>query len=181
MQANIPRSQPVAPEVRQLYEQYGSQLRSFLGRQSLVKHKVDDLLHDIFECLLRYPPTGQLIKPDAYLWRIAWRLVNSANRRVQQDGQRMEQVADQVGGWVLGQSSTATPADLAEWVAYQEQVRASLARLPPEVRKALLLARLGYPYKEIAARMDISVDSLRRYLRQGYLTLRTCAAEAEEE
>jgi RNA polymerase sigma factor (sigma-70 family) len=181
MQANTQRSQPVASDVRELYEQYASSLRLFLGEQLRVKHKVEDLLHDIFECLLRYPPAKRLIRPDNYIWRIAWRLVNAANRRVRQDSERMATVADEAGDWALGQSSTLTPADVSEWLAYQEQVRQNLERLTSEERKAVMMARLGYPYKEIAARMDISVESLRNHLRRGYLVLKRSAADSEQE
>jgi RNA polymerase sigma factor (sigma-70 family) len=181
MQANTKRSQPVASDVRELYEQYASPLRSFLGQQLRVKHRVEDVLHDIFECLLRYPPAERLIRPDNYIWRIAWRLVNATNRRVTQDGERMATVAGEAGDWVLGQSSTLTPEDVSEWLAYEEQVRQGLERLTPEERKAVMMARLGYPYKEIAARMDISIESLRNYLRRGYLMLKMSVADSEQE
>jgi len=181
MPANTKRFPPEAPSVSELYDKYASQLRLFLGRQLRVKHKVEDLLHDIFECLLRYPPTEQIIRPDAYIWRIAWRLVNSANRRVKEDSERMARVAGEAGDWALGQSSTATPDDVTEWVAYQEQVRRSLELLTSEERKAVLMVRFGFPYKEIAARMDISVGALRNHLRRGYLTLKTSIAESEQE
>ncbi len=181
MQANTQRSQRESFEVKALYDQYASQLRLFLRRQLRVKHNEEDLLHDLFESLLRYPPTERLIKPDNYIWRVAWRLVNAANRRVSEDDHRMAKVAGEVGGWAFGQSSTSAPADMAEWMAYQEQVRQGLERLTPEERTAVLLARFGYPYKEIAARMDISLQCVRNHLRRGYLTLKNSVAEPEQE
>ena len=181
MQANTKRSRPVASNVKDLYEKYASPLRLFLVRQLRVKHKVEDHLHDIFENLLRYPPTERLIRPDNYLWRIAWRQVNAANRRVRQDDVRMTKVASEAGDWVLGRSSTPTPDDVSEWLAHLEQVQQRLARLSPEERQAVMMARFGFSYQEIAARMGISVESLRNHLRRGYLTLRTSAAEPEQE
>jgi RNA polymerase sigma factor (sigma-70 family) len=171
----------MASNITELYEQYAAPLRSFLGQQLRVKHRVEDLLHDVFECLLRYPPAERLIRPDNYIWRIAWRLVNAANRRVTQDSERMARGAGEVGDWVLGQSSTLTPADVSEWLAYEEQVRQCLERLTPEECKAVVMARLGYPYKEIAAQMGISIESLRKHLRRGYLILKVSAVDSEQE
>jgi RNA polymerase sigma factor (sigma-70 family) len=181
MQVNTKRSQPVASDIRELYEQYASPLRTFLGQQLQVKHRVEEILHDIFECLLRYPPAERLIRPDNYIWRIAWRLANAANRRAKHDSERMATVAADAAGWMSGQSSTLTPADVSEWLAYEEHVTQCLERLTPEERTAVIMARFGYSYKEIAARMDISVESLRSHLRRGFLTLRASATEPEQE
>ena len=181
MKANTRRSRQVASEVSRLYEDYAPQLRFFLRRQLRVKHKVEDLLHEVFECLLRYPPTETLVRPDNYLWRIAWRMVNASNRRVQRDCERMAEIAGTTADWVMGQSSPPTPEDMAEWLAYQEHVRQGLEQLTPEERKAVILARLGYPYNEIAARMNLSVDALRTHLRRGYLVLKSYVRAVEEE
>ena len=70
---------------------------------------------------------------------------------------------------------------MSEWIAYLEEVRQGLAQLTPEERTAVMLARLGYPYKEIAARMDISVESLRHCLRRGFLTLKSIVAKPGQE
>lgn len=181
MQANTKRVQPATAEVGDLYEKYAPSLRLFLGRQLRVKDRVEDLLHDIFESLLRYPPTQCLIRPDSYIWRIAWRHVNAANRRVREDRERMVRVYGEAGDWVVGQSSTPTPEDVSEWVAYVEQVTQSLAQLTAEERTAVMMARLGYPYKEIAARMQISVESVRNYLRRACLMLKMIATKPEQE
>ena len=181
MKANTPRSPQVASDVSRLYEEYAPALRFFLKRQLRVKHKVEDLLHEVFESLLRYPPTETLVRPDNYIWRIAWRLVNAANRRVKQDDDRMARISGSAADWVMGQSSTPTPEDMAEWLAYQEHVRQSLEQLTPEERKAVMLARLGYPYSEIAARMNLSIEALRTVLRRGYLILKSYATAVEEE
>ena len=181
MQANTKRSQPVASNVRELYEKYAAPLRLFLHRQLRVKSRVEDHLHDIFEKLLRYPPTERLMRPDNYLWRIAWRLVNAANRRVGKDGMRMAKVAGEAGDWVLGQSGAPTPDDVSECIAYLEQVQQRLARLSPEERKAVLMKRFGYSHEEIAARMEISIETVRNHLRRGYLTLKSSTGEPEQE
>ncbi len=93
----------------------------------------------------------------------------------------MAQVGGETGDWALGPSSTATQADVSEWIAYEQQVKQSLGRLTPDERRAVLMARFGYSYKEIASQMNISVRSLRNHLRRGYLTLKASAEEPEEE
>src|SRR5690348_4983368 len=105
MPPNTQRSQGVALGITELYERYGPDLRFFLERQLRLRHKVEDVLHDVFECLLKYPPTQELQKADHYLWRIAWRLVNAANRRVDVDRERIALVVRQADGWVFGRSS----------------------------------------------------------------------------
>ena len=167
------------PEVARLYEHFAPQLRFFLAKQSRLQHRVEDLLADTFMCLLRYPPVEKLARADSYLWRIAWRLVNAENRRAQHDKVQLARLTNDAPGWLLGQSSTLSPTDTAEWLAYREQVRQSLEGLEPEERQAVLLARMGYSYKDIAARLGVSVASLHEYLRRGYAKLK--ASRAPEE
>jgi RNA polymerase sigma-70 factor (ECF subfamily) len=182
--AAAPRTRPSTElpsnDVSRLYARYAPQLRFFLARQSRLKHKVEDLVQDVFVCLLRYPPTEELSRADNYLWRIAWRLVNAANRRAEEHRGQMTKLNIEAPDWLLGRSGTLSPTDVAEWLAYREQVRRCLEDLSPEVREAVLLARLGYSYDEIATRMDISVNSLRKHLRRGYLTLQTSKSSDDD-
>jgi RNA polymerase sigma factor (sigma-70 family) len=181
MSKNAQRSQRVPFEVRELYERHGPQLRFFLQRQLRLKHKVEDLLHDVFECLLKYPCTEPLRKPDHYLWRIAWRLVNAANRRLDLDQERMAKAGPRLEDWVLGRASLLAPPDVAEWLAYQEEVRRCLERLSPEERNAVILARFGCSYREIGAEMNLRPEAVRRLLRHSYLFLKVSSAAAEKE
>ena len=181
MQPNTQKSHQIATELKDLYLRHGPQLRVFLEKQLRLRHRVEDLLHDVFECLLRYPPAEQLRRADSYLWRIAWRLVNEANRRVAADRDQLVKAAGGAGGWTLGQSSTLAPEDITEWLAYREQARRCLEQLTPEERKAVILARFGCSYKEIAARMEITPEEVRKHLRQGAHILSLSAADSDEE
>lgn len=171
----------VGAEVSDLYKRFAPQLRVFLAQQSRLKHKVEDLLSDVFVSLMRYPPAQKLSRPDNYLWRIAWRLVNAANRGAREDEERMSQLCHEAPDWLLGRSGALSPADPVEWLAYRELIRRGLEQLSPEERTAVLLARMGYSYKESALRMQISVELLRKYLRRGYLTLKASRSGPEED
>jgi RNA polymerase sigma factor (sigma-70 family) len=181
MPSTIHSFQQVALDVKQIYEQYAPKLRFFLQRQLREKHRVEDILQDIFEALLRYPPTAPLLSTDNYIWAIAWREVNEANRRVSQHRERLANAVRNAGDWAVGQSSLLSPVDMAEYLAFQERARRSLERLTPDEHTALMLQRIGLSYNEIAASMKISAESLRNHLRRSYLALKRSAASAEGE
>ena len=100
--------------------------------QARVKRRVENLLHNICEDLLRKTPAEQNISPDSYKWSL-------------------------------------------------EKIKRRLACLKPEERQAVTMSRLGYPHEEIAVQMNISVESLRAHLRNGYLTLKTSASAGKQE
>jgi RNA polymerase sigma factor (sigma-70 family) len=64
---------------------------------------------------------------------------------------------------------------LAERLSTQKQLNAALAQLPDLYRAVLLMhAREGFSYEEIAARLNVSVHQVERYLasaKQQLLTI----------
>ena len=123
--------------------------------------------------MLKYPPTEKLLRADNYLWRITWRLVNAENRRTRRDEMQLSRLPNDAPDWLLGKSSALASMDAADSLAYQEQIRLGLEGLGPRERQAVKLALMGYPKKEIAVRMGITVNSVQDYLRRGYIKLKS--------
>lgn len=69
---------------------------------------------------------------------------------------------------------TAT-APIDEQLIHQERyriVQGSLNTLPDRMRQCLLLRQRGFKYQEIAAVMDLSIETVKSHLHQGRLRLR---------
>jgi RNA polymerase sigma factor (sigma-70 family) len=181
MKSTPKRSRHFLRELGNLYEAHGLELRIFLRNQLRVKHQVDDTLHDIFLSVLKYPPFGQLVDPKSYLFRIAWRRVNAANRGVKRDKERLTEATIRAGDWILGHSANLTPKDMAQWAAREEQAVRGLEKLTHEEHRAVHLARLGFSYEEAAERLNITLEELRKHLRQGYLKLKASVDGCEKE
>lgn len=145
-------------DLGQVYEQHREKLRGFF-RSSL--HQIDgveDLVQELYLALARFPPREPLRDPSAYLYKMAWHLLQRFNKRARRapetaDHETLEKLCRQ-------------PVDdaSAEFAAEQHLIEL-LKELPPLYGAVLLLNRRdGMNYSQIAARLNISVSQVRRYL-----------------
>jgi RNA polymerase sigma factor (sigma-70 family) len=171
---NDPRPRTPPEPLEQAYEQYRAELRRFFKCQLREPQTVDDLMQMVVERLLRYPPQGVLRQPQRYLYRIAWRVLNEANRRAQReqrqliscDVQELEALADEFG--------TLWTQSSAEEDVEEERLESVLCQLPKACQVALLRQRRdGLSYKDIAAELGVSVHTVKSYIVRALEHFRT--------
>ena len=161
-----PAADPQSPfSLSQLYGQHHPWLLRWLrGKLSCTDHAAD-LAQDTFVKLLATPgePAFNLREPRAYLTTVARRLLIDHYRR-----QSLEQA------WLatLAQLPAPTAPSAEERLLILEtlhQIDAMLDGLGVKVRTAFLLSQLeGMAYADIAARLQVSERTVKRYMAQGF-------------
>ena len=159
-----PAADPQSPfSLSQLYGQHHPWLLRWLrGKLSCTDHAAD-LAQDTFVKLLATPgePAFNLREPRAYLTTVARRLLIDHYRR-----QSLEQA------WLatLAQLPAPTAPSAEERLLILEtlhQIDAMLDGLGVTVRTAFLLSQLeGMAYADIAARLQVSERTVKRYMVQ---------------
>ena len=146
------------PDLTQAYQQHRDQLRGFLRAYTVRKDSVDDLMQEVYLALLRHPPREALRDPSAYLYKIGWNVLRRANKRARGEPETHDLST-------LDQLSTQTTEDASAELAAEQQLTATLRELPPLYGAVLILNRRdGLDYSQIAARLNISISQVRRYL-----------------
>jgi RNA polymerase sigma-70 factor (ECF subfamily) len=147
-----------------LYRDHGPALRRRLrGR---VGDDADELLHDAFARLLGASPADGVRDPAAFLNRIVRNLLVDRFRR---RSARPIHVAidDQQGLGVAPEQGQSLEFEQARQ-RYKEAVQA----LPPRMRDVFVLHRLeGIGYKEIAARLDISIRTVEWHISEAIVRI----------
>jgi RNA polymerase sigma factor (sigma-70 family) len=153
-------------DLGQAYEQHREELRSFFRSSLRQSDGVDDLIQELYIALIRYPPREPLRDPAAYLYKIAWHLLQRFNKRAR----RAPETADHE---TLEKLSRQSGEDVAAELGAEQQLIALLEELPPLYGAVLLLNRRdGMNYSQIAERLNLSVSQVRRYLGQTLMHLK---------
>lgn len=126
--------------------------------------RAEDVVQDAF---IRFMPlrdgAAAVSRPLGYLYRIVRNLALDLGRR-----RSNEQAAAAEPAWWLRPDAPRTPEqDLLHGEAV-DRVRAALAKLPPDARLAIEMNRFGgYTLQEIAERLQVSVPTAHRLIRDG--------------
>ena len=154
------------PDLGQAYEQHREELRSFFRMSLRGGDGVEDLVQELYLTLARFPPREPLRDPSAYLYKVAWHLLQRFHKRAR----RAPETADHE---TLEKLSQRSAEDACAELAAEEQLVALLKELPPLYGAVLLLNRRdGMSYSQISARLNISVSQVRRYLGQTLMHLK---------
>ena len=158
-------------EVEQLYECYRQELHKFFLHCTRNAQLVDDLMQELYRCLLEYHPPKVLRKPQSYLFRVAWSVLNEASARAQQqpsscDPLTLDRLAAEHRGSLWFE-------DCATGVEAEENFERALKRLQRTDRVAIILQRRdGLSYEAIATRMGVTRHTVKKYIGRGLRQLR---------
>lgn len=146
-------------EVETLYSDHHGWLYAWLRRRLGCSHNAADLAHDTY---LRVIASGRAPAPDharPYLMQIAKGLVIDRHRRRLIEHAYLEALAQQP------EELAPSPEDRAIALQGLLRIDAMLVRLAPKVRETFFLSQFGeLTYSEIAARLGISVATVRKYM-----------------
>jgi len=150
----------------QLYRDHHGWLLGWLRRRLGCAHSAEDLAQDTFVRLLRRrgeESPRRLREPRAYLRAVAGGLVVDLFRRRSLEQAYLEALA------VLPEPVAVSAEEREVILETLERIDAMLDCLPAPVRQAFLLSQLeGLTYPEIAIRLEVSVRTVKRYMRRAF-------------
>jgi RNA polymerase sigma factor (sigma-70 family) len=145
--------------ISDLYSSHHGWLYAWLRKKLGCAHQAADLAHDTY---VRVISSGRLPQPEqsrAFLTQVAKHLVIDMYRR-----HRLEQAYQET---VAALPQLEAPSVEARVLMLETlfEIDAMLGNMPPKVREAFLMSQLeGMTYAEIAARLDVTVSSVQKYM-----------------
>ncbi|MHA6205944.1 RNA polymerase sigma factor [Dyella soli] len=161
-----------------LFAEKGATLSKYFMRRVAHRWDAQDLVQEVYLRMLRIEAADAagIRSPEAYLFTVAANLVrdHAALRHQQPLGSdELEQVVDQL----------VAPVNLEADMdrdARQERLGALIDRLSPKCRAVLLMHyRDEMSYREIAERMSISTNMVKKYIVKGLAACRQRMADYE--
>ena len=170
-------SDPKKRFIEKLFAEHGGALQRYIYRRIRTKSDAPDLAQEVYARMLRVSDTEAIRNPQLYLYTVASNLVKEyAVRQL-----RLTTSPE------LDETSVAEP--LGELPALDSQLESSqmverlgtvLEQLPSRWRTALILQhRYGLTYQQIAERLGVSSNMVKKYLAQGLAHCRRDMAQWE--
>lgn len=162
--------------VKRVLAESGGDLERFLAMRLPSRADAEDLSQETYLRLLRVERADLVRKPEALLYRIASNLVYEFYLK---RGARERSDTELVESAASGRRATEERADARRRIAKLERVTATL---PPKCRAALVMARRdGMTYPEIAKRLGVSTNMVKKYLKQAHALCRKRMKEESRE
>ncbi|QGZ64576.1 sigma-70 family RNA polymerase sigma factor [Paraburkholderia acidisoli] len=150
---------PLQHDVQALYSEHHRWLCGWLRKRADNRWDAADLAQDTFLSVITGGYADEIRQPRPFLITIARRLMAHRHRRQLLETSYLEMLAG------MPEALAPSPEVLALALEALKQVDEALDGLPPNVREAFLLAHLEeLSYAEIAARLKVSMSSVKQYL-----------------
>lgn len=158
--------QPSAADgLAQAYERYRAELRHFFERNARDRQTVDDLMQSMYLRLVRRALDEQVNDPQRYLFRVAWNLLNTTNRRQQTERTRTVSCQTAEFDAHADQGNALWLEDNAGTALFQEEMNRALRELPLACQVAMLRQyRDNRTYKEIAEELGVTPHAVKKYI-----------------
>jgi len=160
-----PADQPLHQQIHTLYSEHHGWLHAWLNRKLGNACDAADLAHDTFLRLLTRKvarPLGS--EPRALLTHIAKGLVIDRWRRQDVERAYLETIAH------LPEPEVPSPETRLLILEALWRIEALLREMPEATREAFLLSQLeGLTYAQIAQRLNLSLVTVKRYMRSAFI------------
>ncbi|QIG78990.1 sigma-70 family RNA polymerase sigma factor [Stakelama tenebrarum] len=158
------RAHRPAGDIELLYSDHADWLRAWLGRRTRCAQRAADLTQDTFCRLLERPAQPMPSAPRGFLATVARRLLIDDIRR-----REIERAVRDAFALTEGAYDAITPERTIEAVHLLDAIIRLLDALPEQARQAFVLRRIeGLKQDEIAARLGISLSTVKRHIALAY-------------
>lgn len=146
-------------------------LQRYLLRRVRTLQDAEDLAQEVYLRLLKLEDPALIREPVAYMFGIAARVVAESAEGFER---RQAAIDDEVFNRMVENGEEAVTPDVAGNLDLQLDLQRALATLPANQAEALELHEVaGLSYVEVADRLGIKCDTVRKYLVKAKVRLRT--------
>lgn len=151
--------------VEKLFAEHGRALQAYFYRRIRTRSDAPDLAQEVYVRMLRVSSTEAIRNPQVYLYTVASNLVKEHALLERRRADQRELDEREVQGALGELPSLESQIEGSQMVAHLGE---ALDQLPARWRTALILQhRYGLTYQEIADRLGVSSNMVKKYLAQG--------------
>jgi RNA polymerase sigma factor (sigma-70 family) len=151
--------------VEKLFAEHRRALQAYFYRRIKTKSDAPDLAQEVYVRMLRVSDTDAIRNPQLYLYTVASNLVKENAVVDRRQSSRVDLDVTSVQQQLGELPSLDSQLDASQMVV---RLRSVLEQLPVRWRTAVILQyRYGLTYEEIADRLGVSSNMVKKYLAQG--------------
>jgi RNA polymerase sigma-70 factor (ECF subfamily) len=151
--------------VEKLFAEHGRALRAYIVRRVRSRSDAADLVQEVYLRMLQVSDTEAIRDPQLYLYTVARHVLSQHALRSRRHNGHVDVDDLSVQGQLGQLPALDTQLDARQMA---EHLRAALGQLPAKWRIAIILQyRYGLTYEQIADRLGVSSNMVKKYLAQG--------------
>ena len=156
--------------LKRLFARNRARLESYLYRRVRRQSVAEELAQEVFLRMLRIPDIDTIMNPEAYLFTVAGNLAKEHARREIRGGEVFDVDDPLVQEQLAELPGFASQLDTERRV---ERLHEVLQQLPAKCQAAVVMQHWhGMSYEEIAQRLGVSTNMVKKYLRQALVHCR---------
>ena len=145
------------------WESYYADLRKFVSRQLGGRQDTDDVVQEIYREVL-ISRCVEVTNPRAWIWKIAWRVVNDAFQREKQHRLRHVAADPKVLEGLASKEQCVAPSIDTQLEA-RDEILAALSALPVATQIAIIRSRCdGWTYDKIAVELGVTPHMVKKHI-----------------
>lgn len=155
---------PEQAQLQTFYIDHHGWLTGWLRRKLGCAEQAADFAHDTFIRIMASRNVAAIDEPRAYLTRVAKGILINWYQRQALERAYLDALA------LLPEQEAPSPEHHHLILETLHEVDMLLDELPPLVKRAFLLSQIeGLKYEEIAERIDVSLITVKRYMKRAFL------------
>jgi RNA polymerase sigma-70 factor (ECF subfamily) len=163
-----------AEKVERLYSRYLEELKRFFRRHSLQRDRADDLVQLVYLRLLNYASLHEVREPEKFLYRIAWNVLYTENRRAARERTISVSFTPEAFDQVCADDSRLWSDDSTAQVDEARFLEA-LGTLTREQQAVFVLHYIdGLTCEQVAEVTGIKLDTVKKYVSRVLAHLHEC-------
>jgi RNA polymerase sigma factor (sigma-70 family) len=164
------------------WERHYAELKRFVAKKVGGRQDPDDVVQDIYKALLHSQPRIAVQNPRAWIWKIAWRVLNDAFQRETRRRKQSVPLGPKELEALANRDQFGMSSGIDAQIEAAEELLSVLEGLPLACQIAIVRSRRdGWSYEQIGRELGVSSNMVKKHITRALTHFDAYLEKADRE